>query len=243
VSYTVANDWGSGATVSMDVINNGFAAIDGWTLAWTFPGNQQINNLWGGSYNQSGAAIAVTNASWNATIGANGGSVNFGFNLQYSGANEPPTQFTLNGVICGGGPPPTATPTQTPTATRPPTATPTEGPTATPTPGGATCAVDYTVVNDWGSGATVSVDIINHGSSPVDGWTLAWIFPGNQQITNLWGGTYTQSGALVSVNNALWNGTIPANGGTVNFGFNIEYSGSNAEPTSFRLNGVACRSR
>lgn len=96
------DDWGSGATVNVDIINNGSAPIDGWTLEWAFPGNQQITNLWGGSYTQNGASVAVTNLSWNAIIGANGGSVGFGFNLSYSGSNDVPTSFTLNGVACEG---------------------------------------------------------------------------------------------------------------------------------------------
>jgi hypothetical protein len=257
VDYTIANDWGSGATVSVDVINNDSVPIDGWMLEWTFPGNQQITNLWGGSYTQNDTSVAVTNASWNRVIGANGGSVNFGFNVQYSGANEIPAQFTLNGVVCGGQPGPTATPTQEPTATatQPPTVTPTEGPTATPiqpstatptatpTPGGGICEVGYTVVNDWGSGATVSVDVINNDTAAINGWTLEWTFPGNQQISHLWGGSYTQNGVSVSVSNLSWNSTIPANGGSVNFGFNLTYSGSNGEPTDFTLNGTQCQMR
>jgi hypothetical protein len=39
VSYS-QNDWGSGATVSITIKNNGAAAINGWTLAWNFTGNQ-----------------------------------------------------------------------------------------------------------------------------------------------------------------------------------------------------------
>jgi cellulase/cellobiase CelA1 len=256
VDYTPANDWGSGATISVDVINNASSPINGWTLAWTFPGNQQITNLWGGSYGQSGASVAVTDAGWNGTIPASGGSVNFGFNVAYSGSNQAPSQFTLNGVVCGEGPVPTAPPTATPPVpptdeptvppTTPPTATPpippTDEPTATPTPGsgGGTCEVDYTPANDWGSGATISVDVINNAPSPVNGWTLAWTFPGNQQITNLWGGSYGQSGVDVAVTDAGWNGTIPANGGSVNFGFNVAYSGSNQAPSQFTLNGVVC---
>jgi cellulose 1,4-beta-cellobiosidase len=148
VDYTPANDWGSGATVSVDVINNASSPINGWTLEWTFPGNQQITNLWGGSYTQSGAGVSVTNAGWNGTILANGGSVNFGFNIQYSESNQMPAQFTLNGVVCGEGPiptiPPTTAPTAAPTATPPvpPTMPPTGEPTTTPTdePPGGVCS-------------------------------------------------------------------------------------------------------
>ncbi|HYH04977.1 MAG TPA: cellulose binding domain-containing protein, partial [Bacillota bacterium] len=98
--------------------------------------------------------------------------------------------------------------------------------------------VTYTQ-NDWGSGATVNITIKNNGTSAINGWTIAWNFAGNQKISNLWCGTYTQSGTAVTVKDAGYNGTI-APGGTVNFGFNINYSGVNAKPTAFTVNGVAC---
>jgi cellulose 1,4-beta-cellobiosidase len=95
--------------------------------------------------------------------------------------------------------------------------------------------------NDWGSGFTATIIITNNGSSAINGWTLTWSFPGNQTITNLWSGSYTQTGQSVSVTNLGYNNIIPANGGTVNFGFNANYSGANNNPSNFSLNGVACQ--
>ncbi|NLG84897.1 MAG: cellulase family glycosylhydrolase [Firmicutes bacterium] len=123
------------------------------------------------------------------------------------------------------------------------TTTPSPSPRPTPTPTSPVSGgyvVNYAIANDWGTGATVNVTIKNNTSSAVNGWTLTWTFHGNQQITTLWNGTYTQSGASVSVKNASWNAFIPANGGTVNFGFNLSYSGTNAEPVDFKLNGTPC---
>ncbi len=289
VDYVIQNDWGSGATVNVTIRNNASTAINGWTLAWTFPANQQISQMWSATYTQSGQNVSASNLSYNATIPANGGTVNFGFNLTYSGANAVPSSFTLNGVVCGGGVAPTATntavaptatrtptrtntpvgptatPTRTPTRTNTPTgptatptrtptrtntpvaptATPTRtntplAPTATPTPGAAACSVNYAIQNDWGSGATVNVTIRNNASTAINGWTLAWAFPANQQISQMWSATYTQSGQNVLASNLSWNAVIPANGGTVVFGFNLTYSGTNAAPTAFTLNGAAC---
>lgn len=87
----------------------------------------------------------------------------------------------------------------------------------------------------------MNVTLKNAGSGGINGWTLVWTFPGDQKISNLWNGTYTQSGAAVTVKNADFNGAIPAGGGTVNFGFNLSYSGSNAKPSAFTLNGVDCQ--
>ncbi|MCL6592046.1 MAG: cellulase family glycosylhydrolase [Firmicutes bacterium] len=139
----------------------------------------------------------------------------------------------------------TSTPTTTPIPTPSQRATPT--PTqrsATPTPttrstGGY--VVTYVISSDWGSGANADVTIRNNTSTAVNGWTLNWTFPGNQTITNLWNGIYTQSGASVSVKDAGYNATIGANGGTVSFGFGMSYSGTNAKPASFTLNGTACQ--
>lgn len=240
VNYAVQNQWGSGATVNVTVRNNGSSAIDGWTLAWTYPGNQQINQMWGGSYSQSGASVSVTHISWNRVIPANGGTAGFGMNLTFSGANNPPTNFTLNEAPCNGGPQPTQVPpTGIPPTSVPPTSVP---PTSVPpTTGPGTCSVNYAIQNDWGNGATVNVTIRNDGTLAINGWTLTWIFPGNQQITNLWNGSHTQSGASVSVRDAAWNATIGANGGTVSFGVNLSYSGTNSAPTSFVLNGTVCQ--
>jgi cellulase/cellobiase CelA1 len=97
------------------------------------------------------------------------------------------------------------------------------------------------ISSDWGVGANADVTIKNNTANAVNGWTLAWTFPGNQTITNLWNGTYTQSGASVSVKDAGYNAMIGANGGTTSFGFGMNYSGTNAKPTSFTLNGMACQ--
>ena len=135
----------------------------------------------------------------------------------------------------------TTTPVVTPTPTPMVTPTPTPTSVVTPTPGAGNYIVVYTVQNDWGSGATVDVKIINNTGAAVNGWNLAFTFSGNQTITNVWSGTYTQSGASVTVKDAGYNAGIPENGGSVNFGFNLNYSGTNAKPLSFTLNGTACQ--
>ncbi|HEX3045711.1 MAG TPA: cellulose binding domain-containing protein, partial [Bacillota bacterium] len=120
--------------------------------------------------------------------------------------------------------------------------TPTPKLTPTPTPfvnGGY--GVVYNIQSNWGNGATVDVTIKNNTTAAVNGWTLVWAFPGNQTISNLWNGSFTQSGVTVSVKDGGFNANIPAGGGSVNFGFNLNYSGTNAKPTHFTLNGTACQ--
>lgn len=102
------------------------------------------------------------------------------------------------------------------------------------------CAVDYQVTNDWGNGATVDVTVTNHQSTGIDGWNLVWTFPGNQAVGDIWNATKSQSGATVTATNLSYSAGIPGNGGTVAFGFNVTYSGSNPAPTAFTLNGLTC---
>jgi hypothetical protein len=45
--------------------------------------------------------VTVTDAGYNATIGASGGTVNFGFTGSDSGQTPAPAAFFLNGSICG----------------------------------------------------------------------------------------------------------------------------------------------
>lgn len=137
---------------------------------------------------------------------------------------------------------PTATMTSTATATFTPTITqtPSPTPTITPTVLSGACRVSYTIANDWGTGFTANVTILNTSTSALSSWKLAWTFLGNQTITNLWSGSFTQAASAAVVSNLGYNGNIPANG-SISFGFNANYSGSNARPTTFTLNGSTCQ--
>ena len=83
----------------MAVANTGSGTINGWTLTWTWPGNQQVSNAWNATVTQSGTQVTARNVSYNAAISA-GARTNFGFQATYSGTNTAPTQFTLNGSAC-----------------------------------------------------------------------------------------------------------------------------------------------
>ena len=97
----------------------------------------------------------------------------------------------------------------------------------------------YAITNQWQGGFGGSVTINNTGSTTISGWTLTWSFANGQTITQLWNGSYTQSGSRVSVGNLSYNSTI-APGGNTNFGFNGSWNGTNSAPTAFTLNGSAC---
>jgi hypothetical protein len=103
----------------------------------------------------------------------------------------------------------------------------------------AGCQVSYAVTSQWPGGFGASVTVVNLGD-PVNGWRLGWSFAAGQAVTQLWNGSYTQSGAQVTVTNAAYNGSIPTNG-SVTFGFNGSWNNaSNPVPSSFVLNGATC---
>jgi cellulose 1,4-beta-cellobiosidase len=100
--------------------------------------------------------------------------------------------------------------------------------------------VAYTIVNQWSTGFQVAAIIENTGTVGITSWTLKWMFPGNQQITNLWNGSYSQSSANAIVNNLNYNGALQPGGKYNGVGFTANFSGTNAPPASFSVNGVIC---
>ena len=104
-----------------------------------------------------------------------------------------------------------------------------------------TCHVAYTDQNDWGSGFTGAVSITNTGTTALSSWTLTWSFAGNQQLNQSWNANYTQSGGSVTLTSMSYNGAIAAGATASGIGFNANYSGTNAAPTVFYLNGVRCQ--
>ncbi|KUO19875.1 glycoside hydrolase family 6 protein [Streptomyces dysideae] len=98
VDYKVQNQWDTGFTAAVTVTNNG-AAKSGWSVKWSYAGNQQVTSGWNARISQSGTAVTATNESYNGTL-ATGGSASFGFQGTYSGTNALPATFTLDGVTC-----------------------------------------------------------------------------------------------------------------------------------------------
>jgi endo-1,4-beta-xylanase len=100
------------------------------------------------------------------------------------------------------------------------------------------CQVSYTVQNQWPGGFTANVNVNNLGD-PLTSWSLVWSFGAGQGIAQIWNAAYTASGAQITATNLSYNGSVPTNG-SVSFGFNGSWSGSNPVPTSFTLNGTVC---
>src|SRR5688572_11027770 len=113
VTYTKSWEGGNGFGANVIITNNGPAITNGWTLVFNFPNGQRLQNGWPVSFTQPAGSATLTiasNAAWNQSIGS-GQSFTAGFNGTFSGTNNNPAAFTLNGTACNGGStPPTNTP-------------------------------------------------------------------------------------------------------------------------------------
>jgi len=92
-AYSVTTDWGSGFTASLTITDNGTAAITGWTVTYSYAGNQALANGWNGAWTQSGKAVTVVNESYNGSLAA-GATTTAGANFNYSGTNAAPASVT-----------------------------------------------------------------------------------------------------------------------------------------------------
>jgi mannan endo-1,4-beta-mannosidase len=105
------------------------------------------------------------------------------------------------------------------------------------TPGA--CSVGYRVVGEWPGGFQGEITLRNTGTAAIRDWTLVFAFPDEQRITNMWGGTPTQSGGTVTVTPASYTATIPA-AGSVTLGFTASRGSTNRSPSTFTLSGGTC---
>ena len=94
--------------------------------------------------------------------------------------------------------------------------------------GGGSCTATYSIVSSWSGGFQGQVTV-TAGSSALSGWKVSWAYPGDQQISNMWNASYTQSGEAVTANNASYDGTLAA-GASATFGFTGTYTSSDATP-------------
>ena len=98
VTYSPSN-WQGGFTANVTISNAGSAPINGWTLTFSFPGDQKITNAWNAAVSQTGQNVSAANLSYNATIPA-GGSQSFGFQGTWTSSQASPISFSVNGVAC-----------------------------------------------------------------------------------------------------------------------------------------------
>ncbi|WP_435149147.1 glycosyl hydrolase family 95 catalytic domain-containing protein [Micromonospora aurantiaca (nom. illeg.)] len=91
-TYAITGSWSGGFQAEVTV-TAGATAIRGWTVSWTFPNGQVINQIWSGTHTQNGADVTVRNVDYNGSLPA-GGSTTFGFIGAVNGTNNPPANLT-----------------------------------------------------------------------------------------------------------------------------------------------------
>jgi serine/threonine protein kinase len=89
--YEIKNSWQTGYEALVTVRNSAARPLNGWTVTWTLPGGQKIDNLWNGTLSQDGKTIRVAPAQWNVAVDT---TTTFGFIAGTSGPNpvKPPVQ-------------------------------------------------------------------------------------------------------------------------------------------------------
>lgn len=103
VNYDVTDGWSSGFVASISVTETGPDAVNGWTLAFSFPSDTESvsSSNWNANFSESGRAVTVTSQSWDGYLAPHSGnSVSLGFVGNQNGAGPSPASFTLNGTVC-----------------------------------------------------------------------------------------------------------------------------------------------
>jgi len=101
VAYT-KSEWPGGFTGNVTLTNTGTSALNGWSLGFSFPGDQHITNAWSATVSQNGSAVTATNVGYNGQIPP-GGNTSFGFQGTWNSNDSNPTSFRLNGTTCSNG--------------------------------------------------------------------------------------------------------------------------------------------
>ncbi|NUR57167.1 MAG: hypothetical protein HOV87_00410 [Catenulispora sp.] len=91
--------WPGGFTANVTITNNGTAAINGWSLGFTFPGDQKITNAWNAAVTQNDTSVTAANLGYNASIPP-GGSQSLGFQGTWTLSKVSPATFAVNGMLC-----------------------------------------------------------------------------------------------------------------------------------------------
>jgi Cellulose binding domain/Glycosyl hydrolases family 18 len=99
-------------------------------------------------------------------------------------------------------------------------------------------AASFATVSTWNGGYTADFTVTNHGTSTTNGWTLVFDLPKGALIVGSWNGTVGESGSVMTVTNASYNGKL-APGASATFGYQAADTGSYQSPTGCTINGAA----
>jgi endoglucanase len=96
-SYTIDKQWNTGFNATITITNTGSTAINGWSVNWSYSGNNRVSRTWNAILSGSNP-YSARNESYNSTIAA-GSSVSFGMSGSKSGGSA--ELVTVTGTGCG----------------------------------------------------------------------------------------------------------------------------------------------
>jgi FlaG/FlaF family flagellin (archaellin) len=99
------------------------------------------------------------------------------------------------------------------------------------------CEVKYAVVDQWTDGFQASVTVTS--AKALDSWRIGWVFDDGQRVTQMWDGSVSQDGSVVTATAADYNKSVAA-GGSFAVGFLGTWHDGNTSPDAFTLNGGRC---
>ena len=103
------------------------------------------------------------------------------------------------------------------------------------------CQVRYLVKDQWQDGFTAEVVLVNGTDATLDGWRVAWQWPGAQKVTGFWSSHMVQDDHRVSAESLDWNRKVAPHS-EVSFGFQASFAGKNELPALFAVIAAGCPS-
>lgn len=94
---------------------------------------------------------------------------------------------------------------------------------------------EYRITSEWNSGYIANIRINNSGVTPINNWSVRWIYQ-NNIVTNLWNAQFSGNNPYTAAS-LSWNNNI-APGGYVEFGFQVNKNNGAAEVPF--INGAVC---
>jgi endoglucanase len=92
-TYSTESQWSGGFVAQVTVNDTGTTALTGWTVTFSFGGDQAVTSSWNTSLTQSLEYVTASNLSYNGAVAA-GSSTSFGFQGTYSASDAVPTSVT-----------------------------------------------------------------------------------------------------------------------------------------------------
>jgi chitin-binding protein len=84
----------------------------------------------------------------------------------------------------------------------------------------------YNVENSWNGGFQGSVEVMNHGTQPLNSWAVRWRPGDGTTLGGVWNGSLSRgTDGTVTVRNVDHNRVIPPDG-SVTFGFTATSTGN-----------------